>query len=82
MNKRCSKCGKEKETQDLISTFDTMIDKQTQYDISDCMKKNGHLDEQKFIQKYSEDALKEFWFLDQLENTVHRVLLCRDCFYN
>lgn len=79
--KKCSKCRKEKE--DLVSTFDTMLEENSNpFDITDCMDSNGHLDEQKFIQKYSEDALKEFWFIDQLENTVHRVLLCRDCFYN
>ena len=38
-----------------------------------------HLDEDKFVKKYGEKALKDYYFRDQLENTVEASWECRDC---
>lgn len=38
-----------------------------------------HLDEDKFIKKYGEEALKDFCFCQQLESTVEASWECRDC---
>lgn len=38
-----------------------------------------HLDEKKFIDKYSKKDLEQFYFHDQLENTVEASWECRDC---
>lgn len=38
-----------------------------------------HLDEGKFILKYGKEELEQFYFHDQLENTVEASWECRDC---
>ena len=38
-----------------------------------------HLDEKKFIKKYGKKELENYYFKDQLENTVEASWECRDC---
>ncbi len=39
----------------------------------------SHLDEEKFIEKYNKQNLEDFWFHEQLANTVSASWECRDC---
>ncbi len=39
----------------------------------------SHIDEEKFIKKYGKKGLEEFYFYDQLINTVEASWECRDC---
>lgn len=63
----------------LVKIFRSMAPKQEMFDISDCMGKDGYLDEEKFVKKYGKENLEEFYFRVQLENSVSASWECRDC---
>ena len=64
----------------LIKIYRTMAPEGSHsYDISDCLDKDENLDEDKFIEKYSEKDLEKFWFAQQLMDTVEASWECRDC---
>ena len=49
------------------------------FDISDCLEKNGSLDENKFIKKYGEKELSRYILIESMEGQVSPSWECRDC---
>jgi len=64
----------------LVKTFRRMAPPGIHsYEVDDLLDEEGHLDEKKFIEKYSKEDLEDFYFAEQLMGTVEASWECRDC---